>query len=257
MIILSHTNCLTYLYINIFQTKWNLVLIVKNKYTGDYSKFNWNGVPTDYTRHYEMLKRVHINIKKLDFINEVALFPYTENIVITQMYNVYLYMQQRITYTLPSVFKNKLTKLRKHHIYPKMAEQENVCSDEAIEAATHKRLVVVNILKIKDMKAWQEYGNMMWKYLSNVDTKYVSIGGADSYYWSEVSLISYESRTKFCEMIMSREVRRSALPLRHKGENESQTYTTFQIMECHPIFRGCRPVDGYRTKEDMRISNIR
>ena len=52
-------------------------------------------------------------------------------------------------------------------------------------------------------------------------------------------------------MMMSKEVITYAMPSRHRAVNESQTYTTFQIMECHPIFRGCRPVDGYRTRDKL------
>ena len=50
------------------------------------------------------------------------------------------------------------------------------------------------------------------------------------------------------KLIMSKEVITDALPSRHKGLNDSQTYITFQIMECNEVFRGCRPVDGYRTR---------
>ena len=231
----------------IFQPTWNLVLIVKNEYEGQYWKYNLNGSPVDYTNHYAILKSVHNNLNKLKFINDAALFPYTENVALTNIYNIYLLIQQLLARMLPFLFENKFTRLRKNHIYLKIAEQEHVCSDEAIHAATHKRLVVVNLMKQNDMEAWKEYENTMSKYLSQVGTKVISMGDADSFYWTQVSLMSYTSRTKFCEMIMSKEVITDALPLRYKGLNDSQTYITFQIMECSEIFRGCRPVDGYRT----------
>ena len=109
----------------------------------------------------------------------------------------------------------------------------------------------MNIIKLKDVEAWEKYGDELSKYLPSIEAKYISFGTADSFYWSQISLMSYASRTKFCEMIMSKEVITAALPMRHRGVNDSQTYTTFQIWECHPIFRGCRPVDGYKTREDF------
>ena len=238
-----------------------MVVIVENDYGGDYSKLHWNGTPTDYSDHYAHLKKTYDDIKRLDFVNDAALFPYTENVALRNIYNGYLFIQQLIAYAMPFMFDNQLTKLRKNHfysekIYLKIAEQESVCSDEAIHAATHKRLVVVNIIKLKDSDAWREYEETMSKFLPSIDTRYISFGAADSFHWSKISLMSYASRTKFCEMIMSNEVITAALPLRRKGVNESQTYTTFQILECHPIFRGCRPVDGYRTLGDVRKMKV-
>ena len=224
-------------------------MIIENAYAGDYSKIQWNGDRTDYSDLYEYLKTTYEDIMRLNFINDAALFPYTENVALRNLYNILLFFQQLITKAFPWIFEKQLTRIRKNHIYLKIAEQESVCSDEAIHAATHKRLVVINLIKLKDMEAWREYENTISKYLPSLDTRYVSFGVADSLHWSEVSFISYSSRTKFCEMMMSKEVITYALPSRHKAVNESQTYTTFQIMECHPIFRGCRPVDGYRTRD--------
>jgi hypothetical protein len=226
-------------------------LILRNEYEGSYSKFHWNGTRTDYGDQYAYLERVYQGLRRLDFINDAAMFPYTENVALRNIYNICLIFQQFLTSAVPFIFENKLTKLKKQHIYLKLAEQESVCSDKAIHAATHKRLVVINILKLRDAKAWQDYGDELSKYLPNIEAKYISFGAADSFYWSQISLMSYASRTKFCEMILSKEVITSALPLRHRGVNESQTYTTFQILECHPVFRGCRRVDEYKTREDV------
>ena len=232
-----------------FQTKWNLVLIIRNEYDGDYSRSKWTGDRMDYSDHYESLNRTFEIITKLNFINDAALFPYTENVALRNFYNAYLFFQQLFSQALPWIFEKQLTRIRKNHIYLKIAEQESVCSDQAIHAATHKRLVMINIIKLKDMDAWNEYENALSKYLPSLDTKYISFGIADSFHWSEISFISYASRTKFCDMMMSKEVITYALPSRYRAVNESQTYTTFQILECHPIFRGCRPVDGYRTRD--------
>ena len=224
-----------------------MVLILRNEFEGSYSKLHWNGTPTDYSDQYAYLKGVHQSLRKFDFIKDAALFPYTENVALRNIYNTCLLFQNLITSAVPFILQNQLTKLKKNHIYLKLAEQESVCSDKAIHAATHKRLVVVNIIKLRDANAWQAYGDELSKYLPSIEAKYISFGPADSFYWSQILLMSYASRTKFCEMIMSKEVITAALPLRHRGVNESQTYTTFQILECHPVFRGCRPVDGYRT----------
>ena len=194
--------------------------------------------------------KVYNNLKRLHFVTDAAVFPYTENVALRNLYNILLIFQKLISSSIPFIYQHKFSKLRRHHIYLKLAEQENVCSDQAIHAATHKRLVVINIIKLRDAEAWEAYENELSKYLPSIDAKYVSFGAADSFYWSQISLMSYASRTKFCEMIMSKEVITSALPLRHRGVNESETYTTFQILECHPIFKGCRPVDGYKTRQD-------
>lgn len=226
-----------------------MVLIIKNEYEGDYSKMNWKGDKMDYGDHYHSLNSAYEDITKLTFINDAALFPYTENVALTMFYNIYLFLQRMIIQALPWIFEPKLTRIRKNHIYLKIAEQESVCSDEAIHAATHKRLVMINIIKVKDMESWRDYENMISKYLPSLDTRYVSFGAADSFHWSEISFLSYASRSKYCEMMLSKEIITYALPSRYKAVNESQTYTTFQILECHPIFRGCRPVDGYRTRD--------
>ena len=115
-------------------------MILRNEYEGSYSKLHWNGTPTDYSDQYAYFERVHQGLRKFDFINDAALFPYTENVAVRNIYNTGLIFQQLITSAVPFIFQNKLTKLKKNHIYLKLAEQESVCSDKAIHAATHKYL---------------------------------------------------------------------------------------------------------------------
>ena len=191
----------------------------------------------------DILSQTRQSLIKHEFINQVALFPYTENLSLTRLYNLYLYTIYWLGNNFPAQFKIKFTKINKEKVDNEgKVLIEKLCGQESIIAGGRKRMVMINVMKLKDLKAWKKYENAMLKYMPQIGTHLFSRGAPDSEYWDDIALVSYRSRAKFCEMGISEEVG-NVVQYKHKGLADTHTYMSYQIIECNERINGCAPTD--------------
>ena len=221
------------------QSQWNLALIIKNE--GQEGK---HGSLRLHSGNDEILDDVLSDIRKglmeKDFINKIALFPYSENLSITRLYNLYLSMANWCSIKFPEFFKTSFTPVSDENLNKKLANK--LCSPESINAGGRKRMVMVNVMKLHDRESMKTYENAMMNYLPQIGTQLFSRGVADSEYWDDIALVSYRSRAKFCEMAISQEVSKVA-DYKRKGLSDTHTYMTYQIIECNDQIKRCAPTD--------------
>ena len=181
---------------------------------------------------------------KHEFIKQVALFPYTENLSITKFYNLYLFTINWLTNNFPAQFKLQFTKIDKKKVNDERQARliEKLCGQESIIAGGRKRMIMINVMKLKDSEEWKKYENEMLKFLPQIGTQFFSRGAPDSEYWDDIALVSYRSRAKFCKMAISEEVR-DVVQYKHKGLADTHTYMSYQIIECNERINGCAPTD--------------
>ena len=189
----------------------------------------------------DVLSKTREQLLQHDFINQVAQFPYTENLSLTKLYNLGLSTVDWFATNFPSYFKINFTIIKKEdQVDHKLVEK--LCGQKAINAGGRKRMVMVNVMKVNDSESWKKYENAMMKYLPQIGTTIFSRGVADSEYWNDVALVTYRSRAKFCEMAISEEVKEVA-PYKQNGLSNTHTYMTYQIIECSKRINGCAPTD--------------
>ena len=188
----------------------------------------------------DVLMEIRKKIMEYDFISKAALFPFSENLSVTRLYNLYLYVANWLSIRFPNYFKTSFTPLSKENLDESLVE--NLCSTESIIAGGRKRMIMINVMKVDDPDAWKKYENAMFNFLPQIGTQLFSRGSADSEYWDDVALVGYRSRAKFCEMAISEEVKNVA-PYKRKGLSDTHTYITYQIIECNDRIKGCAPTD--------------
>ena len=215
-----------------------MAFVVKNDIDGKHGKLSlYTGNDEVYD---DVLTKIREKLIKQGFAQQVALFPYTENVSLTKFYNWYLSTAERLANAFPAWFKINFTKLRKENVNAELVEQ--ICGQESINAGGRKRMVMISVMKQSDGEAWKKYENAMFKYVTQIGTQLFGRGDADSEYWDDVALVSYRSRAKFCEMALSEEVH-AVLPFKQKGLSDTHTYMTYQIIECSERINGCAPTD--------------
>ena len=224
------------------QSQWNLALIIKNE--GPEGK---HGSLRLHSGNDEILDDVLSDIRKglmeKDFINKIALFPYSENLSITRLYNLCLSLANWGSVKFPRFFKTSFTPLseeQKEHSNKKLINK--LCSQDSINAGGRKRMTMINVMKLHDLESWKTYENAMMNYLPQIGTQLFSRGVADSEYWDDIALVSYRSRAKFCEMAISQETLKVA-DYKRKGLSDTHTYMTYQIIECNDQIKRCAPTD--------------
>ena len=188
----------------------------------------------------DVLSKIREQLIQHDFINQVAVFPYTENLSLTRLYNLYLSTANWLAINIPAYFKINFTAIKKENMKSDLSEK--LCSQQSINAGGRKRMIMINVMKVHDSEAWKKYEFAMFKYLPQIGTELFTRGVADSEYWDDVALVSYRSRAKFCEMAFSEEVFEVA-PFKRKGLSNTHTYMTYQLMECNERINGCAPTD--------------
>ena len=191
----------------------------------------------------DVLSEIRKGLMEKDFIKNVALFPYTENLSITKFYNLYLSTTNWLSNKFPKYFKIPFTPILEEILEKSDKEiVEKLCGQNSINAGGRKRMVMINVMKVNDLESWKKYENDMFNYLPQIGTELFSRGVADSEYWDDVALVSYRSRAKFCEMAISEEVLKAA-PYKRKGLSDTHTYMTYQMVECNDRIKGCAPRD--------------
>ena len=191
-------------------------------------------------KHDDVLLAISKRLRAHDFIMNVALIPYTENIAWTKFQNFYLSTLKSFSTKFPSWFDVSFEKSAPEDLEGKIYQV--LCDEKKIVAAGSKRQIVVNVIKRSDdVGSLKTHESLMSKYHSKIEAHMLSMGTADSDYWDNVALVSYRSRAEFCEMAMSKQFQ-AAFPYKKHGHKDAHTYMATQILDCNEKIQTCTPV---------------
>ena len=188
-----------------------MILVVKNGFRND---------------HGNLLRYLDY-IRGFSFVDDISVFPYTSYEALTRMNNIALFIQEKIANIIPSIFPFHLTELEEDSI--EMEEYDILCSDIKKLNAPNIPTFMVNLLKIGNTEAYNLHVSVVKQIFSVIGTRMYSVGKPEADYWDEISIVKYQSRTKLCEMLSSKEFQ-DDLSNSVKGLADARMYSTVQII---------------------------
>ena len=235
----SKTNC--------FQSQWKLALIIKNGVDGHYGRLKSKKATGEGfgDLYDDVLTKIRQRLMAHDFVMNVALIPYTENLAWTKWQNFDLSSLKSLSVFMykslfPSWIDIGLTQSTSANLHGNIYSV--LCDPKKIDSMEQKRQMVVNVLKRgDDVASLDTYEHLLTKLHSKIKTHIFSMGRADSDYWDKVAIHSYKSRATFCEMTTSEQYQ-EVLPFKKTGYLDAHTYMATQILECKEKIQTCSPV---------------
>lgn len=222
-------------------------MIIKNEFEGKqgqlYSKKvrgeGWGDI------HDDVLKAIEKQLRGYDFIMNIAMFPYTENLAWTKFQNFYWSGLKTLSTKYPDWFDFtnwEFLSAKKEDITGKIYEV--ICAEKKIAAAGDKKQIIINASKLgEDTASLKTHESLTTKFHAKIESEMLSMGKADADYWDNIAIIAYESREKFCELAMSKQFQ-DAFPYRKKGIKDAHTYLATQILECNEKAQKCTAIEG-------------
>ena len=160
-------------------------------------------------------------------MDAISVFPYTSQETLLRLSNVMTYLREKLANILPSIFGFDLTELDDDLI--EIEEYDNLCSDIKKMKTHNIPIFIVNILKVGDNDAYIEHKGVIKQISPMIGSRMFSIGTPEAEYWDEISIVKYQTRTKLCEMLISKEYQ-DDFPNSIKGIQDARMYSTVQII---------------------------
>jgi len=227
------------------KSQWKIALIIKNDVDGKqgylYSKKvrgeGWGDIRDD------VLTALDKELRSYDFIMNIAMIPYTENMAWTKFQNFYWSSLKTLSTKYPDWFDFtnwEFMSAKKEDMEGKIYAV--LCDERKIAAAGDKEQIVINANKLgEDVDSLKTHDSLITKFHAKTETKMMSMGKADADYWDNIAILSYPSRDKFCELTMSKQFQ-EAFPYRKNGIKDAHTYLATKILDCNEKVQKCTPV---------------
>jgi len=229
------------------KSQWKIALIINNDIDGNqgylYSKKvrgeGWGDIRDD------ALTAIDKQLRAYDFVLNLAMIPYTENMAWTKFQNFYWTSLKTLSTNYPDWFDFtnwEFMSAKKEDMEGKIYGV--LCDERKIKEAGDKPQIVINANKIgEDSESLKKTQSLTNNFHAKTNTKMLTMGKADADYWDNVAILSYTSRDKFCELTMSKQFQ-EAFPYRKKGIKDAHTYLATQILECNEKAKKCTPTEG-------------
>ena len=191
--------------------QWNMIIITKNQYTSDH------GVLLRYLDY----------IRRLRFVEDISVFPYSSREAYTRWFNIALYFKEILSNVFSSMSELHLTPLDEDEI--EIEAYDSVCSDIKVKNSQNIPKFVINMIKISDIDAFDAHNSLLKEIFLAIGSKISVSGYPEADYWDEVSIIEYPKTEKLCQMLISKEFQ-DGLTKSFNGVEDARVYITEQII---------------------------
>ena len=168
-------------------------------------------------------------LRKHTFVKDLEILPFTSRPLFVKVANTYLAVKAQLASILPSMFGTKLTQTDfkdektlskvEHHFISQ-------CNEERQES--DKPMIMLNIFKFNQSNNNDIYNDVTMNIFPKIGSRLFIEGEPDSDYWDRLTFVRYQSRQKWCEMVLSEQFLKT-FHLEKNCFDDSNTFMTYAV----------------------------
>ena len=186
-------------------------MIAKNQFTSDHGTL---------LRYLDYLRR-------LPFIEDISVYPYSSNEGSRRLFNGVLFLQDMISKVFPSMLEFHLSPLEEDDV--EIEAYDFLCSDTKVVKTFKDPIFVMNLVKIDNEEVYYGHKSLLKQIFGVIGSRMFAFGQPEADYWDEISIIEYRTTDKLCEMLSSKQFQDS-LTYSFKGFQDARLYITEQLI---------------------------
>ena len=180
-----------------------------------------------FTNDHGILLRYLDYLRRLPFIEDISVYPYSSSEGSKHLFNGVLFLQDMISKVFPSMLEFHLNPLEEDDI--ENEAYDNLCSDAKVVNTFNDPVFVVDLVKIDNEEVYQGHKSLLKQIFGAIESRIFASGQPEADYWDEISIIEYRTTDRLCEMLSSKQYQDS-LTNSFKGFQDARLYITEQLI---------------------------